>query len=133
MVCKWQVLMAECQSTGDYHSTITHPCRDVSILFFSRAARFCSCWHMSILVPLLHTFICHGDFLLANISPDAETPTVCHVQRAVSPDQLIVIWWMSHVELSLRGIMQFPPPISVELYTIILKCQLTGIVICFNN
>jgi len=86
-----------------------------------------ACWHMSIFVPSLQIFICHGDFLLANISPNAEVPTVCHIQKAQHPDQLIVVWWMSRAELSSRGILQYPPPILMERYTNIFKCKLTKV------
>jgi hypothetical protein len=82
---------------------------------------------MSIFVPLLQTFICHGDFLIANISPNAEAPTVNSIQKAQHPDQLIVVWWMSHAELSSRGILQYPPLILMERYTSIFKCKLTEV------
>jgi hypothetical protein len=82
-----------------------------------------ACWHISIFVPSLQTFICHGDFLLANISPNAEAPTVCRIQKAQHPDQLIVVWWMSHAELSSRGILQYPPSILMERYTNILNAN----------
>jgi hypothetical protein len=86
-----------------------------------------ACWHMSIFVPLLQTFICHGDFLLANISPNTEVSTVCCIQKAQHPDQLIAVWWMSHAELSSRGILQYPPRILMERYTNIFKCKLTEV------
>jgi len=82
---------------------------------------------MSIFVPLLQTFICHGDFLLANISPNTEVSTVCCIQKAQHPDQLIAVWWMSHAELSSRGILQYPPRILMERYTNIFKCKLTEV------
>jgi hypothetical protein len=82
---------------------------------------------MSILIPLLNSCVCSGDFLLANKSPDAETPNVCRIQRILYPDQLIVIWWLSRAELSSRGILQLPPPLPIESYTNMLKCQFTEV------
>jgi hypothetical protein len=83
--------------------------------------------HMSVLIPLLNSFICNGDFLLANKTPDSETPNVCRIQRTLYPDQLIVVWWLSRAELSSQGILQLPPPLPIEEYTNVSKCQFTEV------
>ena len=41
---------------------------------------------------LNNTFIVNGDFLLALTSEDATSPTECHVVKAVSVQELVVVW-----------------------------------------
>ncbi len=81
----------------------------------------------SILIPSLRSFVCNGDFLLALKSPDSVTPTVCRVHSTIHSNQLNVIWWMNQDEISSWGITDFPPPVSIDSYSNVLKCRLTEV------
>lgn len=76
-------------------------------------------------IPSLNNAVVfNGDFLLALTSEDASNPTVCCVVRAVSIDELIVTWWLSRDDVSVRQNLQEPPPVSLELYSNVIKCRL---------
>jgi hypothetical protein len=62
-----------------------------------------------ILIPSLNNAtVFDGDFLLALMSEDAASPTVCRVNRAVNQHQLLVTWWITLEDVARRPTFQMP-------------------------
>jgi len=78
-----------------------------------------------IVIPSLHNAtVFEGDFLLAMMSADGTSPTVCRVSKALNYQELIVTWWITHDDISQRQDLQPPPPVPIESYSNVLKCRI---------
>jgi hypothetical protein len=81
-----------------------------------------------IVIPSLHNAtVFEGDFLLAMMSADGTSPTVCRVSKALNYQELIVTWWISLADVASRPNFEEPPPVPIETYSNTLKCRLTEV------